>query len=49
MKVKGLYKEEALRVAHNYAHDHIDKIPFAENAKRIPNTETFTVDDCYFE
>lgn len=47
--LKGKTEEEQLQIAYEYAQDHIDEIPVAENAEYIANSDTFEPEDIDWE
>lgn len=47
--LEGKTKEEQIQIAFNYAQEHIDEIPVAENAEYIANSDNFELEDCDFE
>jgi hypothetical protein len=47
--LKGKSKDEQLEIAYEYAQDHINEIPVADNAKYIPNSDKFYLDDIDWE
>lgn len=46
--LKGKTKEEQLEIAFQYAQDHIDEIPVADNAEYISNSDNFEKEDIDF-
>lgn len=40
--------EEQLRIAYEYAQDHIDHIPVSKNTTYIPNSDSFELEDIHF-
>ena len=43
--LEGKTEEEQLRIAYEYAQEHIDEIPVARNAEYIPNSDNFEPED----
>lgn len=46
--LEGKSEEEKLRIAYEYASEHIDDIPLAKNAEYIPNSDNFEMEDIDF-
>lgn len=46
--VEGKSQEEALRAAYDYAKDHINEIPVADNAEYVADSDTFEPEDIDF-
>lgn len=47
--LEGKTKEEQFKIAYEYAQEHIDEVPVAENATYIPDSDQFELDDISFE
>lgn len=47
--LEGKTKEEQLKIAYEYAQEHISEIPVAENANYVPDSDYFEFDDVNFE
>lgn len=46
--VEGKNQEEAYKAAYDYAKDHIDEIPVADNAEYVSDSDTFEPEDIDF-
>ena len=46
--VEGKTKEETLQAAYDYAKDHINEIPVADNAEYVADSDTFEPEDIDF-
>ena len=47
--LEGKSEEEQLKIAYEYAQNHIDDIPVANNAEYIANSDSFELEDIDFE
>lgn len=47
--LEGKTEEEQLQIAYEYAQEHIDEIPIANNAEYIAYSDNFELEDCDFE
>lgn len=47
--LEGKTEEEQLKIAYEYAEDHIDEIPVASNAEYIPDSDNFELEDVNFD
>lgn len=47
--LEGKTKEEQLKIAFDYAQEHIDEIPVANNAEYLPYSDDFEMEDIEFE
>ena len=47
--LEGKSEDEKLKIAYEYATEHIDKIPVADNAEYISNSDSFDLEDCDLE
>jgi hypothetical protein len=47
--LKGKSEEEQLRIAFEYAEEHIDEIPVADNAEYISDSDDFEMEDVDWE
>lgn len=47
--LEGKTEEEQLKIAFEYAQEHIDEIPVANNTEYIPYSDNFEMDDIDFE
>lgn len=47
--LKGLSEEEQYTVAYQYALEHLDEIPVADNAEYVPDSDQFDIDDIEWE
>lgn len=47
--LEGRTKEEQLKIAYEYAQEHVDEIPVAENSEYIPYSDNFDFEDVNFE
>lgn len=44
--LEGKSENERLKIAYEYATEHIDEIPVADNAEYISNSDSFELEDC---
>lgn len=47
--LEGKSEDEKLKIAYDYAKEHIDEIPVANNAEYVANSDDFELEDCDFE
>lgn len=47
--LEGKSKEEQYKIAYQYAQEHLDEIPVADNAKYIADSDNFEMDDIEWE
>lgn len=47
--LEGKSEDEKLKIAYEYATEHIDEIPVADNAEYVPDSDSFDLEDCNFE
>ena len=47
--LEGRTKEEQLKIAYEYAQEHIDEVPVAKNSEYIPYSDNFDFEDVNFE
>lgn len=47
--LEGKTEEEQLQIAYEYAQEHINEIPVADNAEYIAFSDNFELEDCDFE